>query len=82
MIAILNNFDPGTIWEIGYFYNNYKKDGYIFCLSENSKDISHNIMITESVNSVCFSIRELEQLLIMYKDVYEIFNKPYKGEIF
>lgn len=54
VVAVIDNYDTGTVWEMGYAYASNKK---IVTYSDNYYGI--NVMLNESIVVHCIKIREL-----------------------
>jgi len=59
MIAVIDGFDPGTVWEMGHFFAHGKR---IATITNEKKML--NIMLRESVVAHLYGINELNNLLL------------------
>ena len=67
VIAVTDDKDPGTIWEMGYAYaNNIPVIGVAFTLGDNP----FNLMLSESCTSTCRTIEEVENSIVIGKSYY------------
>jgi len=57
-IAVIDNYDTGTVWEMGYLYATHKK---IVTYSANYHGI--NVMLNESIEGHCVHMMDLYQAL-------------------
>ncbi|MFB4161232.1 nucleoside 2-deoxyribosyltransferase [Geomicrobium sp. JSM 1781026] len=71
VVAIYDEQDPGTMWEIGYAYSHEKPIIILHTISE-----PVNIMITESLHAYLRSFKELQ--MYSFKQLRTI---PYRGEV-
>lgn len=56
IVAIIDNYDTGTVWEIGYAYSRFKP---IITLTD--KDYGLNVMIAQCVVAHCKSVEQIPQ---------------------
>ncbi|MFA7142715.1 MAG: nucleoside 2-deoxyribosyltransferase [Candidatus Dojkabacteria bacterium] len=76
VLAIIDNFDPGTIWEMGYAYALQKP---IVTISNHGYGL--NIMLSESSRAHYRFISELKEAMEKFKKQGIIPYKPWEGKI-
>lgn len=77
ILAVIDDFDPGTIWEMGYASANKK----IILAYSNVPGRGLNLMLSQSCKGFCNGIVELEAVLDRYKKLHRIDTVVWKGEI-
>lgn len=76
MVAIIDDFDPGTIWEIGC---GYALDKDIITISRNGYGL--NIMLAFSAIAHYQDLATFKTELSSFKDTSELPNKPWTGDV-
>ena len=59
MIAVIDNYDIGTVWEMGYFFKSGKE---IITYSDNYYGI--NVMLNESIKGHCINMEDIIPTLL------------------
>jgi len=59
MIAIIDNYDTGTVWEMGYFFAKEKP-----CVSYSPKRYPVNVMLNESILGHAINMQDIMGILL------------------
>jgi len=77
ILAVIDDFDPGTVWEMGYAFAN-KKPILAFSAVPGR---GLNLMLSQSCVGFCNGVAELEVILDRYKKLRRIDSVSWKGEV-
>lgn len=77
ILAVIDDFDPGTVWEIGYGYS-FKKSVIAY---SNVPGRGLNLMLAQSCERFCNGLPEISEVLREYKETHKICPTNWVGHI-